>query len=66
MRSRAGSSASRRRAELLGVKLAWGADFLFMPAQNKNQNADLLKLKQWFSNAEIHPPSLTPAAMMRM
>jgi imidazolonepropionase-like amidohydrolase len=35
------------------VKLAWGTDFLFNPAQNKNQNADLLKLKQWFTPAEI-------------
>ncbi|MCE9610304.1 MAG: amidohydrolase family protein [Chthoniobacter sp.] len=35
------------------VKLAWGTDFLFLPEQNKNQNADLLKLKKWFSNAEI-------------
>lgn len=35
------------------VKLAWGTDFLFNPAQNKNQNADLLKLKQWFAPAEI-------------
>jgi imidazolonepropionase-like amidohydrolase len=35
------------------VKLAWGTDFLFNPAQNKNQNTDLLKLKQWFTPAEI-------------
>ncbi len=35
------------------VKLAWGSDFLFNPAQNKNQNTDLLKLKQWFTPAEI-------------
>lgn len=36
-----------------GVKIAWGTDFLFFPAQNKNQNADMLKLKKWFKNAEI-------------
>jgi imidazolonepropionase-like amidohydrolase len=35
------------------VKLAWGTDFLFNPAHNKNQNADLLKLTQWFTPAEI-------------
>jgi imidazolonepropionase-like amidohydrolase len=35
------------------VKLAWGTDFLFNPAQNKNQGADLLKLKQWFTAAEV-------------
>ena len=27
------------------VKLAWGTDFLFNPANNKNQTADILKLK---------------------
>ena len=31
------------------VKLAWGTDFLFNPAQNKNQNSDILKLKTWFT-----------------
>ena len=34
------------------VKLAWGTDFLFAPAQNKNQNADILKLRQWLTPAE--------------
>jgi len=34
------------------VKLAWGTDFLFVPAQNRNQNKDILKLRQWFSPAE--------------
>jgi imidazolonepropionase-like amidohydrolase len=34
------------------VKLAWGTDFLFSPAQNKKQNSDILKLKQWFTPAE--------------
>jgi imidazolonepropionase-like amidohydrolase len=34
------------------VKLAWGTDFLFNPAQNRNQNADILKLKQWLKPAE--------------
>ena len=27
-----------------GVKLAWGTDFLFNPANNPNQNKDILKL----------------------
>jgi len=35
------------------VKLAWGTDFLFNPAQNRNQNADILKLKQWLKPAEV-------------
>jgi imidazolonepropionase-like amidohydrolase len=34
------------------VKLAWGTDFLFVPEQNKNQNKDILKLRQWFTPAE--------------
>lgn len=34
------------------VKLAWGTDFLFLPEQNRNQNADILKLKQWLTPAE--------------
>lgn len=38
------------------VQLAWGTDFLFNPAQNKNQNADILKLRQWFK----------PAALLRL
>jgi imidazolonepropionase-like amidohydrolase len=40
-------------AKKYNVKLAWGTDFLFAPAQNQNQNADILKLKQWFTPAEI-------------
>ena len=35
------------------VKLAWGTDFLFAPAQNVNQNTDILKLKQWLTPAEV-------------
>jgi len=34
------------------VKLAWGTDFMFAPANNKNQNADILKLKQWLTSFE--------------
>lgn len=40
-------------AKRLGVKLAWGTDFLFDPARNVEQNAYILKLKPWFSAAEI-------------
>lgn len=35
------------------VKLAGGTDFLFSPANNKKQNADILKLKEWMAPAEI-------------
>lgn len=34
-------------------QLAWGTDFLFNPAQNKNQNSDILKLKAWFTPVEM-------------
>jgi len=39
-------------AKRLGVKLAWGTDFLFEPELNAQQNAYLLRLKQWFTPAE--------------
>lgn len=35
------------------VKLAWGTDFLFDPAQNVKQNADILKLRRWLGPAQI-------------
>ncbi|MGL4768132.1 MAG: amidohydrolase family protein [Formosimonas sp.] len=35
------------------VKLAWGTDFLFNPAQNKNQSSDILKLKKWMTPRQI-------------
>jgi imidazolonepropionase-like amidohydrolase len=34
------------------VKLAWGTDLMFIPAQMKNQNTDIVKLKAWMTNAE--------------
>ncbi|MCG2840973.1 amidohydrolase family protein [Sandaracinobacter sp. RS1-74] len=40
-------------AKRLGVKLAWGTDFLFEPALNATQNANLLELRQWFTPAEV-------------
>ncbi|MGY6553574.1 MAG: amidohydrolase family protein [Wenzhouxiangella sp.] len=36
----------------LGVKLAWGTDFLFEPAINDQQNEHIVMLEQWFSPAE--------------
>ncbi len=35
------------------IKLAWGTDFLFEPWLNEEQNAYLLKLKEWFTPYEI-------------
>jgi imidazolonepropionase-like amidohydrolase len=40
-------------AKRLGVKLAWGTDFLFEPDLNAQQNAYILRLKPWFTPAEI-------------
>lgn len=40
-------------AKRLGVKLAWGTDYLFEPELNTTQNANILELKQWFTSAEI-------------
>ncbi len=40
-------------AKKIGVKLAWGTDFLFEPDLNKLQNEFILRLQKWFTNAEI-------------
>lgn len=40
-------------AKRLKVKLAWGTDFLFEPDLNDQQNAFILRLQKWFTNAEI-------------
>lgn len=40
-------------AKQLGVRLAWGTDFLFEPEINAQQNAYLLRLRPWFTPAEI-------------
>ena len=40
-------------AKRLGVKLAWGTDFLFEPEVNVEQNAYILRLKPWFTPVEI-------------
>lgn len=42
--------AAARRA---GVRLAWGTDFLFEPALNREQNAFILALREWFTPAQI-------------
>jgi len=47
-----GTDNAFRWAKKHHVKLAWGTDLMFIPAQNKNQNTDILKLKQWFTPAE--------------
>jgi len=47
-----GTDNAFKWAKKYKVKLAWGTDFLFNPAQNKNQNSDILKLKGWFTPAQ--------------
>lgn len=37
----------------LGVKLAWGTDFLFEPDLNHEQNAFIPQLAEWFKPAEV-------------
>lgn len=48
-----GTDNAFKWARKYGVKLAWGTDYLFDPRQNSRQGADILKLKQWFTPAEI-------------
>jgi imidazolonepropionase-like amidohydrolase len=40
-------------AKKMGVKLAWGTDFLFEPWLNDERNLYLLKLQKWFTPFEI-------------
>ncbi len=35
------------------MKLAWGTDLLFNPANTKNQNHGIVKLQKWFTPFEI-------------
>ncbi len=39
-------------AKRLGVKLAWGTDYLFEPDLNPTQNEKIAELLQWFTPAE--------------
>lgn len=48
-----GTDNTYRLAKKYKVKLAWGTDLLFNPANTKNQNKDIGKLQAWFSNFEI-------------
>lgn len=49
----AGNSRLWPLAKKLGVRLAWGTDFLFEPELNVEQNAYILRLEPWFTSAEI-------------
>lgn len=48
-----GTDRTYNLAKKYNVKLAWGTDLLFNPANTKNQNHGIIKLKKWFSNFEI-------------
>lgn len=48
-----GTNNTYRLAKKYGVKLAWGTDLLFNPANTINQNKDIGKLQTWFTNFEI-------------
>ncbi len=48
-----GTDNAFKWAQKYKVKLAWGTDFMFNPAQNKNQNTDIIKLKTWLTPAEV-------------
>lgn len=48
-----GTDRAYTLAKKYNVKLAWGTDLLFNPANTKNENHGIVKLKKWFSNFEI-------------
>ncbi len=50
---REGSDNAWAWAKKYRVNLAWGTDFLFRPQENQKQNAYILRLKPWFTSAEI-------------
>ena len=47
-----GSDNAFKWATKYHVRLAWGTDLMFVPAQMKNQNSDILKLRAWMTSAE--------------
>lgn len=48
-----GTDRAYNLAKKYKVKLAWGTDLLFNPANTKNQNHGIVKLQKWFTNFEI-------------
>lgn len=48
-----GTDNTYQLARKYKVKLAWGTDLLFNPANTKNENQGIIKLQKWFSNYEI-------------
>ena len=48
-----GTDRTYNLAKKYRVKLAWGTDLLFNPANTKNQNHGIVKLQKWFTPFEI-------------
>lgn len=48
-----GQARTLAAAKRLGVRMAWGTDFLFEPELNVEQNEFILGLREWFTPAEI-------------
>lgn len=48
-----GSANIYKLARKYKVKLAWGTDMLFNPANTKTQSARVVAMKKWFSNYEV-------------
>ena len=48
-----GTDRTYNLAKKYRVKLAWGTDLLFHPANTKNQNHGIVKLQKWFTPFEI-------------
>jgi imidazolonepropionase-like amidohydrolase len=48
-----GTDLAYRMAKKHKLKLAWGTDLMFDPKTADNQSNDILKLQQWFTQAEI-------------
>jgi len=47
-----GTDNAFKWAKKYNVKVAWGTDLMFVPAQMTNQNTDIVKLKAWMTPAE--------------
>lgn len=48
-----GTDKAYTLARQYDVKLAWGTDLLFNPANTRKQNHGIVKLQKWFSNFRI-------------
>jgi len=49
----AGTDTAYQLAKKHGIKIAFGTDILFAPQNAKGQGSQLVRLKKWFTHAEI-------------